>query len=208
MKQQYYNPQLPATHADAIDVVCAIMITAMTRLAAACRLPVNTYFGNSEATRRNTKGTSRARSGTMWHGLCRILLIAALALTAATPAMAQEGLNVNKVFQRFGHAKGCKMVEMHNAKLKGYELKVYKSLTYKNIGASIEPYLKADRKNAKKIREVVENGQIVSGYYIMPPKSKGINRYILFSKVKPNRGTVIYIEGELSPDDIMKLCYT
>ena len=143
----------------------------------------------------------------MWHGLCRILFIAALALTAATPAMAQEGLNVNKVFQRFGHAKGCKMVEMHNAKLKGYELKVYKSLTYKNIGASIEPYLKADRKNAKKIREVVENGQIVSGYYIMPPKSKGINRYILFSKVKPNRGTVIYIEGELSPDDIMKLCY-
>ena len=57
------------------------------------------------------------------------------------------------------------------------------------------------------IREVVENGQIVSGYYIIPPKSKGINRYILFSKVKPNRGTVIYIEGELSPDDIMKLCY-
>ena len=54
---------------------------------------------------------------------------------------------------------------------------------------------------------MVENGQIVSGYYIMPPKSKGINRYILFSKVKPNRGTVIYIEGELSPDDIMKLCY-
>ena len=96
MKQQYYNPQLPATHADAIDVVCAIMITAMTRLAAACRLPVNTYFGNSEATRSNAKGTSRARSGTMWHGLCRILLIAALALTAATPAMAQEGLNVNK----------------------------------------------------------------------------------------------------------------
>lgn len=201
MKQQYYNPQLPATHADAIEAVCAIIITAMTRLAAACRLPL----GHGETTRRI--GTSRPWSGTMWHRLCRILLIAALALTAATPAMAQEGLNVNKVFQRFGHAKGCKMVEMHNAKLKGYELKVYKSLTYKDIGASIEPYLKADRKNAKKIREVVENGQIVSGYYIMPPKSKGINRYILFSKVKPNRGTVIYIEGELSPDDIMKLCY-
>lgn len=205
MKQQYYNQQLPATHINAIGAVCAIMMTAMMRLAAACRLP----RGHGETTRRNAKGNgiSRGRSGTMWQGLCRILLMAALALTAATTATAQEGLNVNKVFQRFGHAKGCKMVEMHNAKLKGYELKVYKSLTYKNIGASIEPYLKADRKNAKKIREVVENGQIVSGYYMMPPKGNGINRYILFSKVQPNRGTVIYIEGDLSPDDIMKLCY-
>ncbi len=205
MKQQYYNQQLPATHINAIGAVCAIMMTAMMRLAAACRLP----RGHGETTQRNAKGngTSRGRSGTMWQGLCRILLMAALALTAATTATAQEGLNVNKVFQRFGHAKGCKMVEMHNAKLKGYELKVYKSLTYKNIGASIEPYLKADRKNAKKIREVVENGQIVSGYYMMPPKGNGINRYILFSKVQPNRGTVIYIEGDLSPDDIMKLCY-
>ena len=131
----------------------------------------------------------------------------ALALMMHLAAIAQTGLSVNEVFTRYGHAKGCKMVSMRNATLKGYKLNIYKSLVYKHLADDVAPYLQADRKRARKIREVVENGQIVSGYYIMPPKSKGINRYILFSKVKPNRGTVIYIEGELSPDDIMKLCY-
>lgn len=209
MKQQYYNPQLPATHINAIQAICAIMTTAAIRLAEAFRMTVSTGLATDGDTMHSAtcKQHGHSLSRTTWHRICRIILVAALVLTAATPAMAQEGLNVNKVFQRFGHAKGCKMVEMHDAKLKGYELKVYKSLTYKKIGASIEPYLKADKKNAKKIREVVENGQVVSGYYMMPPKGKGINRYILFSKVRPDRGTVIYIEGALSPDDIMKLCY-
>ena len=33
-------------------------------------------------------------------------------------------------------------------------------------------------------------------------------RYILFSYVDSRKGTVIYIEGKLSPDDILKLCYS
>lgn len=138
----------------------------------------------------------------------RLVLGLLLILTISITAQAQEGLNVEKVFQRFGHAKGCKMVEMKNASLKGYQLRVYKSLVYKNLASAISPYLKADRKGAKKIREVVENGKMVSGYYMMAPLAKGINRYILFSNPNANKGTVIYIEGDLSPDDIMKLCYS
>lgn len=68
--------------------------------------------------------------------------------------------------------------------------------------------LKADRKAAKKIREVVENGKMVSGYYMMAPLSNGNNRFILFSNPSKSKGTVIYIEGDLSPEDIMKLCYS
>lgn len=138
----------------------------------------------------------------------RLAMALFLAIAISTSASAQEGLNVENVFQRFGHSKGCKMVEMRNASLKGYQLKVYKSLTYKNLASAISPYLKADRKAAKKIREVVENGKMVSGYYMMAPLSKGINRYILFSNPSANKGAVIYIEGALSPDDIMKLCYS
>lgn len=135
-------------------------------------------------------------------GLC-------LMIFASLTAQAQEGLNVEKIFQRYGHAKGCKMVEMHNTSLKGYQMKVYKSLIYKSFAFSaINGYLKADRKAAKKIREVVDNGKMTSGYYMMAPLEKGINRYILFSNPSSNKGTVIYIEGELSPDDIMKLCYS
>ena len=137
----------------------------------------------------------------------RFLLMLAFMLGFALSGMAQQGLHIDNVFKKYGHAKGCKMVEMRDAKLKGFELKVYKSITFKKLQSSVDPYLKADKKSAKKIREVVENGRVVSGYYMMPPLGGGINRYILFSNPGGERGAVIYIEGALSPDDIMKLCY-
>ncbi|WP_337943830.1 DUF6108 family protein [Prevotella sp.] len=138
----------------------------------------------------------------------RIMVTLAIMVACTITAAAQEGLNVDKVFQRFGKSKGCKMVVMKNTELRGYKLHTYKSLVYKNLYSAIEPYLAADKKSAKKVREVVEEGRIVSGYYMMAPLRGGINRYILFSNVGGHKGTVIYIEGTLSPDDIMKLCYS
>lgn len=138
----------------------------------------------------------------------RIMVTLAIMVACTMTAAAQEGLNVDKVFQRFGKSKDCKMVVMKNTELRGYKLQTYKSLVYKNLYSAIEPYLAADKKSAKKVREVVEEGRIVSGYYMMAPLRGGINRYILFSNVGGHKGTVIYIEGTLSPDDIMKLCYS
>ncbi|MCI6161417.1 MAG: hypothetical protein PUH24_06705 [Prevotellaceae bacterium] len=140
--------------------------------------------------------------------LKRTLWTVALLLAGILQAGAQEGLQIDKVFDQYGRAKGCKMVEMHDATLRGFQLHVYKSLTYKQLGTAIAPYLKADRRQAKKIREVVEDGRIVSGYYMMPSAGNEMNRYILFSYTGENSGAVIYIEGRLSPDDIMKMCYT
>lgn len=138
----------------------------------------------------------------------RIMVTLAIMVACTMTAAAQEGLNVDRVFQSFGKSKGCKMVVMKNTELRGYKLQTYKSLVYKNLYSAIEPYLAADKKSAKKVREVVEEGRIVSGYYMMAPLRGGINRYILFSNVGGHKGTVIYIEGTLSPDDIMKLCYS
>lgn len=138
----------------------------------------------------------------------RIMVTLAIMVACTMTAAAQEGLNVDRVFQRFGKSKGCKMVVMKNTELRGYKLHTYKSLVYKNLYSAIEPYLAADKKSSKKVREVVEEGRIVSGYYMMAPLRGGINRYILFSNVGGHKGTVIYIEGTLSPDDIMKLCYS
>lgn len=138
----------------------------------------------------------------------RIMVTLAIMVACTITAAAQEGLNVDRVFQRFGKSKGCKMVVMKNTELRGYKLHTYKSLVYKNLYSAIEPYLAADKKSAKKVREVVEEGRIVSGYYMMAPLRGGINRYILFSNVGGHKGTVIYIEGTLSPDDIMKMCYS
>lgn len=139
----------------------------------------------------------------------RTVLIAVMTLFVTLPSHAQDGLAVNSIFQQYGHSKGCKMVVMQNPKLRGYRLAVYKSLTYNNkYATSINNILKTDRRAAKKIREVVDNGRIASGYYMMAPLQSGNNRYILFSNTDHNKGAVIYIEGDLSPEDIMSICYT
>lgn len=139
----------------------------------------------------------------------RTVLIAVMTLFVTLPSHAQEGLAVNSIFQQYGHSKGCKMVVMQNTKLRGYRFAVYKSLTYNNkYATSINNILKTDRRAAKKIREVVDNGRIASGYYMMAPLQSGNNRYILFSNTDHNKGAVIYIEGDLSPEDIMSICYT
>ena len=147
-------------------------------------------------------------SMTMKRYLFRRMMFMAVFLMLAVAAMGQKGLNVDNVFQRYGRAKGCKMVVMENTTLHGYKLRVYKSLVYKKLHHAVKPYLDADRKNAKKVREVIDGGELVSGYYMMKPLPGGYNRYILFSYVDSRKSTVIYIEGKLSPDDILKLCYS
>jgi len=137
----------------------------------------------------------------------KLLLTLLLTLTGILATNAQTTLGIDKFFAKYGHAKGCKMVEMHDAELKGYKLKTYKSLVYKTAGRDINNILAEDKKRAKKIREVVNNGIVVSGYYQMESLSGGINRYILFSRGAKGGGTVIYIEGTLKPDDIMEICY-
>lgn len=139
----------------------------------------------------------------------RTVLIAVMTLFVTLPSHAQEGLAVNSIFLQYGHSKGCKMVVMKNTKLRGFHLIIYKSLTYHDkYAADINTHLKTDRRAAKKIREVIDNGSIASGYYMMPPHANGINRYVLFSHTSKGKGAVIYIEGELSPEDIMTICYT
>jgi len=136
-----------------------------------------------------------------------IILTLLIAIAGTLAACAQSALAIDKAFADYGHSRHCKMVEMHNATLRGYKLTTYKSLTYKTIGKQIEPLLAEDKKQAKKIREVVDQGVVKSGYYQMSPADNGDNRYILFSKGAKDSGTIIYIKGKLGPDDIMSLCY-
>ena len=137
----------------------------------------------------------------------RTITLILLLVAIATSALAQQGLRVADIFSRYGHERGCKMVEMHDTELHGYELKTYQSLTYRIHGDEIAPLLEEDRRKAKKIREVVSDGRVSSCYYIMPPTAEGLNRYILYSQKQDNSGAIVYIEGKLEPDDILKLCY-
>ena len=126
-------------------------------------------------------------------------------LLACLTAQAQSDLNTGQAFQRYGKEKGCKMVTLIDGQLKGFELKVYKSLTFRKYGKEIMALVNADRPKAKKIREIVEDGQPRNGYYMMPHLREGINRYVLFRCDEEYQGAIVYIEGRLSPDDIMKI---
>lgn len=128
-------------------------------------------------------------------------------LLMASSLTMQAALNIDRIFATYGHSKGCKMVEMHDTKMRGYPLRTYKSLVYKHIGNEVDKALAEDKRKAKKIREVVDNGTVVSGYYQMPSKDGKTNRYILFSKGPKGSGTLIYIEGALKPEDVMTMCY-
>jgi hypothetical protein len=127
-------------------------------------------------------------------------------LLSASAMQAQDDLQVGRVFSLYGHLKGCKMVEMHHCSFRGQELDVYKSLIYRKYGSAIKNYLMSDRKSARKVREIVEDGVIKSGYYMMRPTRPGINRYILFRNGSGESGTVVYMEGTLTPEELMKMC--
>lgn len=135
------------------------------------------------------------------------LLIIATLLLISGNANAQNGLHINDVFSKYGHSKGCTMVEMNDIDIKGHTIDVFKTLTYKRYAEEIADLVEADRKQAKKIREVIHDGKVQSGCLMMPPTRKGHNRFVVFTNPINGTGAVIYIEGKVTVDDIMKICY-
>lgn len=135
------------------------------------------------------------------------LLIIATLLFISGNANAQNGLHINNVFSKYGHSKGCTMVEMNDIDIKGHRIDVFKTLTYKRYAEEIADLVEADRKQAKKIREVIHDGKVQSGCLMMPPTRKGHNRFVVFTNPINGTGAVIYIEGKVTVDDIMKICY-
>lgn len=135
------------------------------------------------------------------------LLIIATLLLISGNANAQNGLHINNVFSKYGHSKGCTMVEMNDIDIKGHRIDVFKTLTYKCYAEEIADLVEADRKQAKKIREVIHDGKVQSGCLMMPPTRKGHNRFVVFTNPINGTGAVIYIEGKVTVDDIMKICY-
>ena len=135
-----------------------------------------------------------------------VLLLTALPLAAK----AQQGLQIATVFQKYGKQKGVTMVELSNEMLEGYQMALYKSLSFKDAEEALPTILRsleADKKKAKKVKEVVSGGQIQSGYYQLPQLKEDINRFILFKTGKKGNASLIYIEGELEADDLVTLLF-
>ena len=140
----------------------------------------------------------------------RTTWIILLLTVASGMARAQQGLQIASVFQKYGKQKGVTMVELSNEMLETYQMTLYKSLVFKDVEEALPTILNcldADKKKAKKVKEVVAGGQIQSGYYQLPQLKEDINRFILFKTGKKGSATLIYIEGELDADDLVTMLF-
>ena len=137
----------------------------------------------------------------------RTTWIILLLTVASGMARAQQGLQIASVFQKYGKQKGVTMVELSNEMLETYQMTLYKSLVFKEALPTILNCLDADKKKAKKVKEVVAGGQIQSGYYQLPQLKEDVNRFILFKTGKKGSATLIYIEGELDADDLVTMLF-
>ena len=140
----------------------------------------------------------------------RTTWIILLLTVASGMARAQQGLQIASVFQKYGKQKGVTMVELSNEMLETYQMTLYKSLVFKDVEEALPTILNcldADKKKAKKVKDVVAGGQIQSGYYQLPQLKEDVNRFILFKTGKKGSATLIYIEGELDADDLVTMLF-
>lgn len=121
----------------------------------------------------------------------------------------QKDLKIQEVFSRYGKKKNVTMVELSNEMLETYGMTHYKSITIKNDAEAlhfIRQCLETDQKGARKIKEVIDDGGIVSAYYQLPGNND-LNRFILFKVNTKGVCTLVYIEGDLDSDDLITLLF-
>ena len=140
----------------------------------------------------------------------RTTWIVLLLTVASGMVRAQQGLQIASVFQKYGKQKGVTLVELSNEMLETYQMTLYKSLVFKDVEEALPDILnclEADKRKARKVKEVVAGGQIQSGYYQLPQLKEDVNRFILFKTGKKGSATLIYIEGELDADDLVTMLF-
>ena len=128
----------------------------------------------------------------------------------ASATFAQKQLSIDRIFEKYGKEKGSTMVVLSDDMIKTYHLDYYKSITLpvdKNRSDEIQKSLEADKKQAKKIKEVISNGIIYSGYYQLPAEDKLKNRYILFKISDNATATLIYMEGDIDSEEIINMLF-
>ena len=143
--------------------------------------------------------------------LIRTTLCCLLLLCSTTALYAQQGLQIASIFQKYGNQKGATYVELSKTLSKEWDITHYKSLKLDKAAKALPDIyqcLEADKQNAKKIKEVITNGEIQSGYYQLPALKGYINRFILFRNGKKGDATLIYIEGEIDSDDLVTLMFS
>lgn len=140
-------------------------------------------------------------------------LVAMLVWTAIL-AQAQDGLHIARLFDKYGKQDKVTMVELSGSSLRQYRMTKYMALIFKDVSPYLDDVLhclKLDTsgQTVSKRQEIVEDGQLRSGYYQLadsdgtPPR----HRYILFKRGKGMLATLLYIEGPLGEEELTDMLY-
>jgi len=136
-----------------------------------------------------------------------LLLLIITAFTFPVKLFAQRDLQISKVFDQYGKKKGVVMVQLTKEMLQGYDFSFFKSIVVKNDPAAIDfarECIAKDQEGAKKIKQVVQNGEVTSTVLQLAPR-RDENRLILYNESLEQKKemTLIYIESKLDIEKIM-----
>jgi len=138
-----------------------------------------------------------------------LLLLMAMAFIVPRQLNAQQDLQIGKVFDQYGKKKGVVMVQLTKEMLQGYDFSLFKSIVIKNDSAAVaftRECIAKDQEGAKKIKQVVQNGEVSSIILQLAPRGDE-NRLILYNEALGEKKelTLIYIESEMDVEKIMTM---
>ncbi len=143
----------------------------------------------------------------------RFIIIVLTCLLTTMAAVAQKGLNINRLFDgKYKMATVATEIIVTGSQANEIGLEVYHSVsvTDKTQAEIIENLVVKDGTQAIDKEVEYRNGQLYYGFYTMK-KEKRDNRYIFFlnqnlaKKSPKNMVTLIYMEGKATPTQIKKL---
>ena len=152
----------------------------------------------------------------------RTIFIILTCLLTCVSAMAQQGLNINRLFNEnlktddwvTQELNGKTEIIVTGDKAKEMGLSTYHSISFnsgkKQDRESIEALVIKDGAQALDKDVEYRNGQLYYGFYTLKPNKRN-KRYIFYlnqnlaRKSPKNIVTVIYMEGKKSPEEVKKL---
>ena len=138
----------------------------------------------------------------------KLPVILFLILTNFCMSFSTQAQAVLTIFKKYGNEQGVTMLEASRELTKEYKIKTFKSIIFDD-GAKALPEIRRainrDKEGALHIKESTKDGLLTSGYYHLPTEKAKLNRYLIFKVGKENKTTLIYVEGELTPDELVEL---
>jgi hypothetical protein len=138
----------------------------------------------------------------------KYLVILFLILSTFGLSLSVRAQAVLSIFKKYGNDYGVTMLEASRELMKEYKIKTFKSIIFDD-GAKALPEIrraiKTDKEGALNIKESTKDGLLMSGYYQLLSEKTKLNRYLIFKAGKNNKTTLIYVEGELTPEELVEL---